>query len=463
MQAQGGEATESQGAVIPRLAALGALLAAAVLVAVLLLGAGESPTYRLLFQNAGQLVPGNQVRAGGHVVGSVEEVDLTDDFQAEVTISTGEPLHEGTTAVVRSTSLSGIANRYVSLAPGPEDAPELRDGSAMTGRLTTSAVDLDQLFDTFTPRTRQALRDTIQGLAGVYAGRGPEANDTYRYLAPALQSTTRLLGELGRDQRVLSQFLVEGGSAVSAIAERRDDLSSLVSNAGRALGAIAAENASLERSLAALPGALRQASTTFVNLRLALDDLDPLVATAKPATAELAPFLRELRPVAELGAPAFRDLGRTLDRPGHTNDLTDALRDLPGVQRRASAAISPILRALDDSQPVLDFARPYTPDLLGWLTKFGQVTAYYDANGHYARVQSANLDLFGVDTGEGELEPIPPSEQFQDLEFGLFARCPGGATQPIAGSNPFTDGGRLLAGGQEPNPKCDIDDVPPGP
>ena len=42
---------------------------------------------------------------------------------------------------------------------------------------------------------------------------------------------------------------------------------------------------------------LRQANTTFVNLRAALDDLEPLVNTAKPATKNLAPFLAELRPV----------------------------------------------------------------------------------------------------------------------------------------------------------------------
>ena len=54
-------------------------------------------------------------------------------------------------------------------------------------------------------------------------------------------------------------------------------------------------------------------------------------------------------------------------------------------------------------------------------------------------------------------------QQFDDLEFGNFTRCPGGATQPIAGSNPFLDDGNLLTGGMGPNPKCDPSDVPPGP
>jgi hypothetical protein len=39
----------------------------------------------------------------------------------------------------------------------------------------------------------------------------------------------------------------------------------------------------------------------------------------------------------------------------------------------------------------------------------------------------------------GELALIPPSEQFNDLKFGTFNFCPGGATQPIPGSNLFTD------------------------
>ena len=63
----------------------------------------------------------------------------------------------------------------------------------------------------------------------------------------------------------------------------------------------------------------------------------------------------------------------------------------------------------------------------------------------------------------GQLAPIPSSQQFDGLTFGTFTRCPGGATQPIAGSNPFTDDGNLLSGGMGPNPKCTTSDVPPGP
>ena len=121
-----------------------------------------------------------------------------------MTISVDEELHEGTTAVIRTTSLSGIANRYISVTPGPDNAPALDDEDVITAQDTTSPVDLDQLFDTFRPKERRALRNVIQGFATSYAGRGEEANETYKYLNPGLSTTQRLLAELTRDQQVFT-------------------------------------------------------------------------------------------------------------------------------------------------------------------------------------------------------------------------------------------------------------------
>jgi phospholipid/cholesterol/gamma-HCH transport system substrate-binding protein len=448
-----------------RIAALGALLVATALVLIVFLGGDSGYSYRLYFGTGGQLVPGNQVQVGGHPIGTVDEIELTDDWQAEVSISVDEELHEGTTAVIRTTSLSGIANRYVSVTPGPDNSPALDDEEVITAQDTTSPVDLDQLFDTFRPKERRALRNVIQGFATSYAGRGKEANETYKYLNPGLSTTQRLLAELTRDQQVFTRFLVDGSRVVNAIAERRNDLSALTSNANQALGAIARENQAFDRTLVALPPTLRQANTTFVNLRAALNDLDPLVETSKPATRDLAPFLRDLRPVARGAVPVVRDLRLTVLRRGRANDLTDTLRDLPTVRDRARNDLPRASQALEDSLPVFQFARPYAPDVLGLVSRLGQATAYYDANGHYARAYPV-ANIFS--NTAGALAPQSPAQQYDffdsnPLGRGTFVRCPGGATQPIGGSNPFTDNGNLLSGGQDPNPKCDPADVPPGP
>jgi phospholipid/cholesterol/gamma-HCH transport system substrate-binding protein len=441
-----------------RVAGIGALLVAVLLVALILFGSGGGHSYRLLFQTGGQLVNGNQVLVGGQPIGTVDEITLTDDNEAQVKITVDEPLREGTTAVIRSTSLSGIANRYISITPGPDNAPELPNDQLITQTDTTTPVDLDQLFNTFRPRTRRSLQDVIKGFGTIYSGDNEAANKTYKYLAPGLYSTQQVLDELTQDQQTFTDFLVDSSRVVTGIAQRRNDLSSLTSNANTSLGAIAQQNTALDRSLRALPGTFRQANTTFVNLRATLDDLDPLIADTKVGTRDLAPFLRHLRPVVSKSVPVFKNLRLTVRKKGKHNDTVSTLKDLPSVQKKASKAFPAAINALNQTQDEIAFARPYAPDLVGWLTKFGEVTAAYDANGHYARVETANANVFKCApvAGTCTLDPIPVSQQFADLNFQISTRCPGGATQPIAGSNPFLDDGNL-------NGECDPSDVPPGP
>lgn len=439
-----------------------ALLAAALLAGALLLGAGgDGERYRLIFENAGQLVEGNEVQVGGRVAGSVEAIELTGDNQAEVTIEVdGElvPLHRGTAAVIRATSLSGIANRYVALSPGPNSAGEIPPGGLLDAGETTAPVDLDQLLDTLDPATRRDLSGAIRGSAATLAGRGAETNRTLRYLSPALSATSRLAAELNRDHQALTELIVNSARLVGAVAERRDELAALVGNANAATRAIGDESAALGRALAGLPGVLRRANATFVNLRSALGDLDSLVATARPATADLAPFLRRLRPLVADARPAFRELRLLTGRAGTGNDLVELLRELPRLRRVARPTFARAIDALVEAQPVVELARPYTPELTGWLTKFGQGAASYDANGHYARIQPIfNAFSFAGGPGGGTLTPIPAARRTEGLRVGNLRRCPGAATQPAAdGSSPFLDGGGLEG-------KCDPRQVPPGP
>jgi phospholipid/cholesterol/gamma-HCH transport system substrate-binding protein len=458
----------SQGSsTVARVATIGALLAAFVVVLVLLFGGDNGYRYHLLFETGGQLVDGNEVLQSGQPIGTVEEIDLTDDWQADVTINLDEPLREGAKATIRATSLSGVANRYVSVTQGPTDAEGLPDGSVLTGERTTTPVDLDQLFNALDEPTREGLQNVIKGFAVSYGGAGEEANESYKYLNPGISSTTNVLAELTRDSKVFEDFLVDGSKVVTAIASRREDLSGFVANGNQALGAIAQENESFDRVLAALPLFFRQANTTFVNLRAALDDLDPLVQASLVGTRDLAPFLADLRPVADRAVPVFRDLRLTLLRDGKANDLNDILKDLPKLQKRGNTAFPATTAALEASQDFVSVARPYMPDVLGWFTKFGQVTAYYDASGHYARVQPAESNLFAYNEAldpnpqTGVLEPIPMSEQFSFFQNtpgaqNTLSRCPGSVTQPNPGwptpeDHPFLDHGRLGADDCDPN------------
>lgn len=442
---------------VARGVALAALGLVVILVAWLLLRGDGGHEYQLIFQNAGQLVRDDNVEVGGRRIGSVRKIELTNNNLARVTIRVEEPyapLHTGTKATIRLTSLSGIANRYVALALGPDSGEEIPDGQVLGTDSTTSVVDLDQLFNALDPKARRDLQGVIQGFATQYAGKGPEANQAAEYFNPALSSSRRLVGQLTEDEASLTRFIVNTADAMSAIAERRNDLSGLVANTNATTGAIAAENVALARALGVLPTTLRRANTTFVNLRATLDDLDVLVDESKPATKDLAPFLRALRPLVHDARPTIRDLSRLINSPGADNDLIDANKLLPRLQRVASPAFTSGRQALEKLQPVLEFARPYTPDLVGWLRDFGQGAAAYDANGHYARIQPMfNAFQFSDNPAGGVLNAIPPEQRFDALQTGALKRCPGAASQPAAdGSSPFVD-----------TSDCEQGQVPPGP
>lgn len=431
-------------------------------VAYLMFSGHSGYTVSATFQNAGQLVKGNYVEVAGRPVGRVKSIELDDHAQAKVKMSVGsgfDPLHEGTTAVIRASSLSGIANRYIELQPGPNSAPEIPDGGRITADKTQAPVDLDQLFNTLDPKTRRGLQQIVQGGATQYFGKSRQAAEAIKYFNPALSTTSRLTRELVLDRAAFKRFVRDTASAVSAIAARRDQLAALVSNTNTTAKAIGDENVALSRSLLLLPPTLRRANTTFVNLRATLDDLDTLVNASKPATVNLAKEFSELRPLVEESRPTIHDLSVLIRKQGPNNDLIDLTSKMPRLAQIAKQTFPHDIKALQKSLPVISYIRPYAPDFTGWITKFGEGANPYDANGHYARIQPIFNQFSYVDNGVGPpvLEPLPAQLAGRNgLNARNSVRCPGAAMQPPPdGSAPWRDANGQL--------DCDPNDVPPGP
>jgi phospholipid/cholesterol/gamma-HCH transport system substrate-binding protein len=216
------------------------------------------------------------------------------------------------------------------------------------------------------------------------------------------------------------------------------------------MAAIGDESVSLQRALELLPGTLRKANTTFVNLRGTLDDLELLVNESKPATRKLAPFFRQLRPLVTDLRPTIADLRDLIRLPGANNDLIELTAAQPRLAALTRSVFPRGIQALDRVQPVVSYARQYTPDLAGWFTKFGEVAGYYDANGHYARV----MPVFSPArrNPDNTLEALPPQQRTEGYRRGVLRHCPGGAVQPPPdGSAPVAAEG------------CNPADTPPGP
>ena len=437
---------------IARVAAVASLGVAIVVVALVLLGGSTTYTLHADFQDAGGLVTGDDVLMGPAKVGTIESISLTRSGQAQITMaidSGAAPLHEGTVARIYENSLSGIATRYVVLEPAPSDAPEIANGGTIGEDHTYSFVSLDQLFDSIDPLTRAGLRGVIQGEAASIQGRSAQASKTLRYLAPGLASTSNLTAELDRNEPAFDGLLVEGAQTMQALASRAQQLSDLIEQANTTTGAVARQSVALQQALQLLPGTLNRSTATFAGLRSTLDALDPIVAKSKVAARRLEPFVVSLDSLARVAIPTVSALSDLIHNPAGTGDLTTLFLQTPKLARLAATAFPNLIGAMNASQVQLDNLREYTPDVMAALTDVGQASGYYDANGHYVRVQPTFF-AFGTN-GSNQLVAQSPADRYQSLQM-VRSRCPGGAVQPSPdGSSPVAVAG------------CQPGSTPPGP
>ncbi len=449
-----------------RLAVLAATIGACIVVAMVLFGSPAAYSVKLNFQNAGQLVKGNVVDVGGANAGLVKGFEITPEGQAEVEIQVDKryaPLREGTRATIRSAGQTSVSGRYVQLMLPPENeaGEEIPDGGRIEIDRTTTAVDIDQFFSIFDPPTRKAIQDFYKGGRRQYAGRGPQANRGLLYLNPQLAASSRLFEELRHEPPVLERFLTDSSRFVTALSERREDLSALIGNLNQTTRALGSEKEALAEAIQRLPPFMRRANTTYVNLRGTLDELDPFVNASKPVARKLRPYLAELRPFAREAVPTIRDLRRTVRRAGPANDLRELQQTYPALEEIAltkkqrsidfgtgardvgvtRGAFPELSEALRSSIEILAHGRPYTPDFVGWMDDFSH-TGNYDALGSFSRAQiyfNAFALQDGVPLGD-ILDPVLQGEAFKKVaRLRQVKRCPGAAEEAAAnGSNVFS-------------------------
>ena len=454
---------------VGRIAAIVALVGAAIVVLMLVLGGGGAYTVTGKFENASQLVPGNTVNVAGVAAGSVKEITLADDGQALVKMEISDeyaPLRQGTHATIRSQSLSGIANRYVDLALPPADPSDdaargiegsepatIDDGGTIDQLNTTSEVDLDQLFNTLDEDTVASLKSVIKGFAVSYDGVGPQANKGFYYLNPFLSTSRRVFSELNSDEADLDSLLVDSASLTEALASRSDDLDALIGNIDKAFGAIGRREIELASAIGQLPDFMRQFNTTAVNLRSALDDVDPLISASRPVARKLKPFARKLRFFARNAVPTIKGLDAIVSRKGAANDLIE-LTELQVPL--AEIGVGPVVRngesregALpasatslgpdcpgctglpnsDGGLTQLAFFRPYITEeaITGWFDDFSH-SGFPDAIGGVGRINATfnaftpailpnDLPIFDV-IGGAPLSPLGLAD------IGNDSRCP---------------------------------------
>jgi phospholipid/cholesterol/gamma-HCH transport system substrate-binding protein len=438
---------------------LTALVLAIIIVSILLLlfGTGAAHTVYAQFTDAGQLVRGDLVTVAGHQVGSVGSITLTPDGLARVQLNVDDsvwPIREGTRAEIRQLSLTGVANRFVGLELADSGAP-IAEGGTIAAQYTKGIVDLDIVLDALTPRVRSSLTEILRTGAYAFNGSTPALlNRALRDSNPALSQTAALGRDVVGDRFALERLVSSTAQVATALAARSSDLTGAVSSTAAALRQVATQRTALQDSLVRTPAVLRQARATLADTSYALSVLEPMLGHLAPLAPQVAALLRLTRPTIGGLVPLLHGI-QALVSPA-----ARALQLVTVIERRATPAIHALAVSVPPLTSILSAQRPYMPDLLaGFFTAVaGNSGGYYDANGHYARINS----VFSGPSGSlgGLLNLVGGSKspvlQLPGARTGMLATCPGGATPPAPDhSNPWTSPDTLPAAGAFCNPADD--------
>lgn len=223
-----------------------ALCAAFVVVAYGSVRFGETARYSAEFADASGLKAQDDVRVAGVTVGRVESVDVGADNLARIAFSmrSDVPLEAGSEGVVRYKNLLG--QRYLELVRGARPTPRLADDGVLPVAQTRPAIDLDELYNGFTPLFEglepAQVNQLAESLISVLQGQGGSVKSLLGHIGTLTSSLA------DRDQ-VIGQVVNNLNGVLGTLDERKGNVNELVTQLQQLVSGLAADRGSIGRSL----------------------------------------------------------------------------------------------------------------------------------------------------------------------------------------------------------------------
>lgn len=351
----------------------------------------------VVLPTAPNVIEGGTVLIGGFAAGQIDKV-RAEDGKAVLDLNLDKdfaPLHDGATVTVAWRAVLG--ERQIVVTDGPETAPTIADGGRIAGAMP-EPIEVDRVLSALDPETRERLSGMLDGTSKTLEGHEQDVNATIRSAGPALGALGNVLQGLGNDGPAIKSLVSHTGDVVDILVKRDADLRSVVSELSASAQATAQQRDQLGSALQKLPGTLQTAQNTLGQVPDTVDKTVPLLEDLQPVAAKLPEFARNLSPVLQELRPAVGELRPTLD------SLSALLVHTPGLLDSAHSAVPGVSSLVNDVTPALTFLRPYTPELIGWMSNWASATANYDANGHYMR-SSINEGASSLNVNPGVMPP----------------------------------------------------------
>jgi phospholipid/cholesterol/gamma-HCH transport system substrate-binding protein len=377
---------------------------ALVLVVLLASSAGGSNggyTVRAIFDDAGNIISGEDVKIDGVKVGAVGSVTPTAQAKAAVVLhieNTGfQDFRSDASCTVRPQAL--IGEKFVDCLPtqsrveGTPLPPALKKiGKGQEGegeyllpvQNTHSPVDVDLLGDISRLPERERLTIIINELGAGLAGRGSDLSAVVRRANPALQELDRVLAVLAGENRVLAKLAVDSDKALAPFAKVRTEVADFLEQSNKVSQASAAHRGAIAQSLKDFPPLLKQLGPAMERLGRFADQATPVFTNLKVAAPAIDKTFTSLPGFSNSSSTFFENLGKTSKVTGPavvaTKPLLARLKALGGAAQPASSNLAELLGSLQKTgglERLLDFI------FLGAGAGNG-----YDSLGHFLRAEA---------------------------------------------------------------------------
>lgn len=350
---------------------------------------------RAIFDNASFLVDGEDVRVAGAKVGSVASVDITTNDEAaredgepapgkaaiilKITDPAFQDFRVDASCLIRPQSL--IGEKFVDCTPteprapgtpAPPELSEIPDGEPGAGQhllpleRNGKAIDLDLVNNIMKEPYPDRFRLILNDLGAGFAARGDELAEIIERSNPALRETNKVLAILRAQNRDLADLASDGDQVITALAREREHVAGFINSSDVVGRATAERQADLEAGFAKLPQFLRELRSTMGELSSFSDAATPVFArlgqaapsltrlnrltvpfssaatnsvvslgdssdVAGPALAASDPVIRQVRGIAQDGAPATKNLAKFLRTFRKTNGIKFLMKTLFGL------------------------------------------------------------------------------------------------------------------------------------
>ena len=323
------------------------------------------PTYDLKAElpSGGKLVKGNEVRTGGFRVGVVQEIrpqTVTQQDGKRKTVAlvklkldkTVEPLGVDSRLRVRPRSALGL--KYIELTPG-KSKRAYTAGDTIPLRNTSEPLDLEDVFSTFQPRTREDIRTATEGFGDAFAGRGQSINTAIEALNPFFKSLRPVMATLADPDTQLDQFFLQLGRSAAQVAPVAHTNAVVFTEMADTFAAISRDPAALQQTIEKSPPTEDVAISSFRAQRPFLADFADLSRRLRPAVRQLPISLPAINRALRVGTPVLPKSVRLNRRLRDVSRRLEDLFDNPNTL----LSLKDISAALTVTRPAVEYIAPF--------------------------------------------------------------------------------------------------------